>query len=251
MSKVDRTRLKIRHLAVELGPSLVESRAVSQGKQINALTVSLKEERAAHERTRIGNAALQRKLGGNLMARWLDSKKSVGGDYPSSSRSRHIHLAEEALDLLTSYGPTKKSALITELFLKRSGKGGAVVQNEKVQQISLALVDSTARELSSLIRQRRPTKEHPIARQVIITIVADAVPNRLLYNVAIWRHRGVLNRWVVVALEARSQLTQGLNFGDNTPTKNHTCGPRPRACFSVHFTGIPRFSNGAEGRILI
>ena len=31
MSKVDRTRLKIRHLAVELGPSLVESRAVSQG----------------------------------------------------------------------------------------------------------------------------------------------------------------------------------------------------------------------------
>ena len=58
MSKVDRTRQKIRHLAVELGPSLVESRAVSQGKQINALTVSLKEERAAHESTRIGNAAL-------------------------------------------------------------------------------------------------------------------------------------------------------------------------------------------------
>ena len=185
MSKVDRTRLKIRHLAVELGPSLVESRAVSQRKQINnALTVSLKEERAAHERTRIGNAALQRKLGGSLMARWLSSKEAVGGDHPSSSRSRHFHLAEEAPDPLTSYDPTKKSALITELFLKRSGKGGAVVQNEKAQQFSLALVDSTARELSSLKRQGRPTKEHPIARQVIFTIVADALPNRLLSDVA-------------------------------------------------------------------
>ena len=112
------------------------------------------------------------------MARWLGSKEAVGGDYPSSSRSRHFHLAEEALDLLTSYGPTKKSALITELFLKRSGKGGAIVQNEKAQQFSLALVDSTARELLSLKRQGRPTKEHPIARQVIFTIVADAVSNR-------------------------------------------------------------------------
>ena len=119
------------------------------------------------------------------MARWLGSKEAEGGDYPSSSRSRHFHLAEEALDLLTSYDPTKKSALTTELFLKRSGKGGAVVQNEKAQQFSLALVDSTARELSSLKRQGRPTKEHPIARQVIITIVADALPNRLLYDVAI------------------------------------------------------------------
>ena len=85
MSKVDRTWQKIRHLAVELGSSLVESRVVSQGKQINALTDSLKEERAAHERlherTRIGNAALQRKLGGSLMARWLGSKLAVGGGY--------------------------------------------------------------------------------------------------------------------------------------------------------------------------
>ena len=40
-------------------------------------------------------------------------------------------------------------------------------------------------ELFLLKRQERPTKEHPIARQVIITIVADALPNRLLYDVAI------------------------------------------------------------------
>ena len=81
------------------------------------------------------------------MARWLSSKEAVGGDYPSSSRSRHFHLAEEALDRLTSYDPRRKIALITELFLERSGKGGAVVQNEKAQQFSLDLVDSTAREL--------------------------------------------------------------------------------------------------------
>jgi len=99
------------------------------------------------------------------MARWLGSKDAVGGDYSSSSRSRHFHLAEEALDRLTSYDPRRKIALITELFLKRSGKGGNFFQNEKAQQFALALVDSTARALSLLKRQGRPTKEHSIARQ--------------------------------------------------------------------------------------
>ena len=51
ISKAERARQKVRPLAVELGSSLIESRVVSQGKQINALTASLKEERAAHECT--------------------------------------------------------------------------------------------------------------------------------------------------------------------------------------------------------
>ena len=114
------------------------------------------------------------------MARWLGSKEAVGGDYPSSSRSRRFHLAEEALDLLTRDYPTKKSALITEPFLKRSGKGGAVVQNEKAQQFFAGSCRFHCAG-AFIVEKAGETNQGAL----IITIVADALPNRLLYDVAI------------------------------------------------------------------